>query len=155
MLKKLQTNKPLRITTTIIVLAFALIGFVLTTSFFAIKLQWTLTYGFSGSFSLCYCLSLASADQSQRMGRFILLLSFLCCFFFFTVRSLVQLQFFFVVDTNVLTVLTANVQAPFFDGSDDCIDDCIYRFTKPLRKKNSSRNSTTRSFRNFSGAFSL
>ena len=39
MLKKLQTNKPLRITTTIVVLAFALIGFVLTTSFFAIKLH--------------------------------------------------------------------------------------------------------------------
>ncbi len=39
MFKKLQTNKSLRISTIIVVLAFALIGFVLTTSFFAIKLH--------------------------------------------------------------------------------------------------------------------
>jgi len=39
MFKKLQSNKSLRITTTILVLVFSLIGFVLTTSFFAIKLH--------------------------------------------------------------------------------------------------------------------
>jgi hypothetical protein len=39
MLKKLQSNKTIRITTTVIVIVFALIGFVLTTSFFAIKLH--------------------------------------------------------------------------------------------------------------------